>query len=421
MKMKLSGKNLLVLDVGTTGVKAFVFDKNLDVVARIYKPLKKYFPKKGPAGIPGGFDGVNWVEQKPQELLLVSKKALREAVRKSGVPKNSFLGLGVANQRETTILWDKKTGRPAYPAIVWEDTRTKKFCAGLQKKLKSRVRRKTGLSIDPYFSASKIWWILQNIPVARQLLRQGRLAFGTVDSWILWNFLNGSPHITDYTNASRTLLFNIKTFKWDKELLEIFQIPAGILPKVKPSQSFFGDLRKDILGFRVPVLAVCGDQQASMYAALQSLDKARDKQSLSGQADTQKGVTKATYGTGTFIMQILGLRFRIREPFFTTIVPGKKRPIYALEAKIDCCGKKVESVLDKPKKLKAALTILTKVVNSHLKKLPQKPKELIVDGGVSQAEYLISTQANISGISVQRQKIFDGTALGSAKLMDYRA
>ena len=211
----------LVLDVGTTGIKAFVFDEKFRQVTKVYQKLKKRFPRRG------------WVEQDPHELVEVSRQVLRQAIKESKAARADFLGLGITNQRETTILWDKKTGLPIYSAIVWEDTRTKNFCRWLQFFHGRTVLNKTGLPIDPYFSASKINWLLHHLPAAKILLDKKRLLFGTVDSWLLWNFCQGHPHLTDETNASRTLLFNLRTRRWDKELLKIFEVPAQILPPVQ--------------------------------------------------------------------------------------------------------------------------------------------------------------------------------------------
>jgi glycerol kinase len=379
----------LVLDLGTTGVKAFIFDNNFNILVKAYQPLKKYFPRKG------------WVEQKPQEFLEVSLRVLQEVVKKSGLSRDFFIGFGLTNQRETTILWNKKTGKPIYPAIVWEDVRTKKFCTKLQKKYNQIIKDKTGLTLNPYFSASKIYWILQNVPEAKEVLRKNNLIFGTVDSWILWNFLENNPHLTDYTNASRTLLFNIKTSSWDKELLEIFQIPPEILPRVKPSQFFFGNLKKEILGFSLPVLAVCGDQQASLYAA-----------------GVKRGITKVTYGTGTFVMQVIGSRFITHNNFFTTLVPGRKHPLYALEMKINDTGKQVEKVLQKKMPLGSILRAIAEKVDKILKNLPRKPKVLIVDGGITRDYKIVSIQRSVSEIKVKPQRTYDGTALGVAKLIN---
>ena len=387
-------KHILVLDVGTTGVKAFVFDASLRPVVRVYRKLNKYFPKQG------------WVEQSPQELLRVSRNVLREAVKRSGLPPKSFFGLGLTNQRETTILWDKKTGTPIYPAIVWEDERTKTAWAKL-KKFEKRVRSRTGLPINPYFSASKIQWVLKNVAGARELLAGDELAFGTVDSWILWNFLEGAPHLTDFTNASRTLLFNIRKLGWDDELLDIFQIPRKILPKAKPSQAPFGQLKKEVLGFPLAVLAVAGDQQASMYAACPERSRG---------AGSKKGITKVTYGTGTFIMQVLGSEFQLYPEFFTTLLATNEKRIYAIEAKIEHSGNEVEKNLGKPTLDKVILKLARKV-DVYLKKMPVKPRKLIVDGGITKAEKLTSIQAETSHLAVQKQAIFDGTALGAAKLV----
>ncbi len=388
------GRYYLVLDIGTSGIKALVFDDQLNVVVRAHQPLKRYFPKKG------------WVEQEPEELLSASKKALQEAVQKSQLPKTAFAGMGITNQRETTILWDKKTGKPVYRAIVWEDIRTAKSCQKLQKKFGRLAAQKAGLYYDPYFSASKIWWILKNIPEAKEVLERKDLLFGTVDTWVLWNFCKGQPHVTDYTNASRTLLMDIKRIYWDSELLEVFKIPRGILPSLNSSQSFFGLLEKDILGFYLPVLAVCGDQQASLYAV-----------------GTKDGTTKVTYGTGAFMMQVLGSEFQFKKPFFTTLTPGPEpeKPVYAFEGKINACGAQVAALLDKnePEKLLALLKKFAQSVDAYVKKLPLKPETLVIDGGVARNEHMASIQAEVSGVKVEKQKIFDGTALGVAKLLNH--
>lgn len=379
--------NTIVLDIGTSSIKAFIFDSSFNILAQTHKPLKRFSPKRG------------WVEQDPRELLSVSKSALREITKQSHLKQNSFSGLGITNQRETTICWDKKIGNPVYPAIVWEDTRTSRVCAKLKRKYEKKIRAKTGLTTDPYFSATKIHWILKNINRAKRLVDSDQLAFGTVDSWILWNLLEGHPHITDYTNASRTLLFNIVNLKWDNELLKIFEIPASVLPKAVPSRASFGNLKKDILGFSLPVNAVCGDQQASLFAA-----------------GTAKGITKVTYGTGTFVMQVQGSSFGLNKNFFTTLVAGKKQPLYALEAKVARSGKAIEKALNQPKKLEFLFRQLSKKVDRFLDKLPNKPKEIIVDGGATQAKLLLQLQAATSRLTVKKQKIFDGTALGVAML-----
>lgn len=374
-------------------MKAFVFGPGLKVAGRAWRPLEKHSPRKG------------WIEQRPDSLLAASRLALRAAVKASRVRPQKFIGLGIANQRETTILWDRKTSKPAYNAIVWEDARTRKAAAEARKKFGAKIRKKTGLVADAYFSATKIGWVLGNVPAARSLLAQKRLRFGTVDSWIVWNFSREHNHLTDETNASRTLLFNARARKWDGELLRIFKIPKEILPRVIHSRSLFGRLRKDIIGFPLPILAVCGDQQASLYAALGKSRKSKIT-----------GITKITYGTGTFIMQIIGTTFRIHPHFFTTLVPDGRKPLYALEAKIDCGGKKVERVLKKPKELKKLFHAMAKKIDRLIRRLPQKPGEIIIDGGVTRDEGLSAMQAKVSAIPIRKQTIFDGTALGVAML-----
>lgn len=380
--------HLLVLDIGTTGVKGFVFTSDLEMLSRAYEPLQKYFPKRGR------------VEQDPLEMLSVSQRVLRKAIKESNVAPNTITGLGIANQRETTILWDSKTGEPVYPAMVWEDTRTMSHCKKLQEKFGVTVIQKTGLRIDPYFSGSKVQWILKHNKKAQTLLEKNTLLFGTVDSWILWNWLSGSPHVTDYTNASRTLLFNIKTLTWDPVLLNMFHVPHSILPAVQASQSLFGELKKEVLGFVVPIVAVCGDQQASMYAA-----------------GVETGSTKITYGTGTFIMQSIGESFAIHAPFFTTLIPGHGEPFYAVEAKINASGQEITAALGNDAKLKICLTRLAKHVDRVIKKLPIIPQSLTIDGGITRDGIIAQVQERISCISVRGRQIFDGTALGVAMLI----
>lgn len=375
----------LVLDVGTTGVKAFAFNSNLKLQAKVYKKIVKKRPKKG------------WVEQSPEELVSSSCSVLQQAV---GAGRGQPIALGITNQRETVIAWDKKTGQPLYPAIVWEDERTKYYCEKLKKQAGKIVRIKTGLFLSSYFSAPKIAWILENVENVQKALKEERLLFGTVDSWILWNLSKRKVHYTDTTNASRTLLFNLHTLAWDNELLDLFDLPANILPKVKYSSEFSVALDKKVIGMSVPVKVMCGDQQASLYAA-----------------GNKKGTTKITYGTGTFIMQVIGKKPKLYNPFFTTISPGKKGIVYALEAKTKTGGKDIEPILKNPRLLRGKLTKIAKEADVYLKKLPIVPEEVVVDGGVVRDDILIGLQQKLSGIEVRKQKIIDGTALGVAKLL----
>jgi glycerol kinase len=389
----ISGKvdHILVLDVGTTGIKAFVFDANFKIITRAYRPITTSRPKK------------DWVEQAPVEILRVSKLVMKEAVRASRIKLNHFSAFGLTNQRETVVGWDRVTGKPVYPAIVWEDRRGLDWLKGLKgtKGLKSLIQEKTGLGLDPYFSATKIQWLLANVPLARKLLLSKRLLVGTIDSWLLWNLCNDEPHLTDETNASRTLLFNLKKRDWDDELLKLFGVPREILPDVFSSGANYGFLKTEIIGAGLPVLAVMGDQQSSTYAA-----------------GTKKGTTKITYGTGAFLVQSLGNSFKTYPDFFTTLLPtlGSK-PIFALEAKVENCAASVELVLKDSKKLKQTLLKIAHEVDKKIKKLPTKPKLIIADGGVSRDGIIIEQQSKVSGVRVVAQETFDGTALGVAKLV----
>ena len=380
-------KYFLVLDVGTSGIKALVFRHNLEVVGRAYKEIGKTVPHKG------------FVEQDPQELIEVSSSVLKQVVTENKISPKNITALGITNQRETTILWDKKTGTPVYPAIVWEDNRTEKECAKLQK-YEGVVRKRTGLTMLPYFSASKIAWILSHVTKTKKLLQTKRLLFGTVDTWIMWNLSKEKKHVTDYTNASRTLLFNIKTFAWEKQLLDVFSVPCSILPKPLPSFAHFGTLQKNILGKEIPIMAVIGDQQSSMYAT-----------------GIQKGKTKVTYGTGTFILQAIGKKFLLKDGFFTTIIPLKNGFGYALEAKIDATGQTVAKHLKNAAKLKKTVDGITQTVATVIRKLPIVPKEITVDGGITREKYLITKQEKLLDIPVVTHELFDGTALGVAKLL----
>lgn len=382
----------LVLDVGTTGVKAFVFDQHLAIKGKAYRRLKKQVPHRG------------WVEQSPDALLKACIAVLQEVVTQTNTRVSDCVGLGITNQRETTILWDNKTGKPVYPAIVWEDQRTKKWCRARRPSIGQMIRRKTGLELDSYFSASKIRWILDHVPSAKHLLAKDRLAFGTVDTWLLWNLCQNHPHLTDETNAARTLLFSLKTRQWDNDLLNAFTVPASLLPNVLPSKSLYGKLDPAILGQALPVGAICGDQQASMYAAM----------GLQGSA---KRTTKATYGTGIFVMQSLGKQLTINPSFFTTLLPSQEDPSYVLEAKIEGAAKAVDRSLKHPESLQRCLLGLAKKVDLLIRKLPHAPDRLIIDGGITRDGLIAEIQSRVSGIPVIAQPVFDGTALGVARLL----
>ncbi len=375
----------LVLDIGTSSVKAFVFDRSYNCLAMSERKLASHR------------HGVR-VEQNPRDYVLLSRSVMRSAFRKSHVDPSHLIA-GITNQRETVVMWDRKTGKPVYPAIVWQDRRTQKQCV-LMAKHAARIRGKTGLDLLPYFSASKLSWILKYVLQSRILAECHRLLCGTVDTWLMWNMLEGNPHVTDTTNACRTLLYDIHSLCWDDWLLQIFGVKRDMLPAIHPSQFAFGMLKKDILGTEIPVNVICGDQQASMAAA-----------------GLAKGTTKVTYGTGTFVMQSLGITFSERKGFFTTLIPHGRTPRYALEAKIDTGGFVVERVLRNPKKLHSVLTSLALSVDKYLKHLPVKPRKVIIDGGVTRDGLIDIIQAEVSHVPIHALSTFRGTALGVAKLL----
>lgn len=378
---------VVVLDAGTTGIKAFVFDGACRMLSKAERPLGKRRPTRG------------WVEQDPLEIVRSARAVLRKAVRQAKIDPTLLRGVGITNQRESTIVWEERTGRPVYPVIGWEDTRTRAYCATLRARVGKRVRALTGLTLDSYFSASKIRWILRHVT-------QRPLRFGTIDTWLVANLCEGRPHVTDETNASRTLLFDITKRTWSKELLALFGIPSEMLPHILPSRSRFGRLALDVLGVCVPVMAVCGDQQASTYAALRV-------------ESTEKGATtKVTYGTGVFVVQVIGKRFVIQPDFFTTLVPAfGKGSLYAIEAKIEKSGETVSTLLSSPVALTRYFRRLATHVNRLIQSLPVRPSQIVVDGGVARSGLVASIQQEVSRTPVCLQSPFDGTALGCALLV----
>jgi glycerol kinase len=384
-------KFVLVLDIGTTGVKALAFDRSLRVVTKAYQRLAKPSPKSG------------WVEQRPQEIVAACRAVLREAVAQGSLRLADCLGVGITNQRETTILWDRKTGRPVYPAIVWEDRRTRGWCVGIRRRYGEIISERTGLVVDSYFSASKIRWILDHVALARQLLANGRLAFGTVDTWLLWNLCEGHPHLTDDTNAARTLLYDIRARRWSREMLGIFGVPEDLLPEVRSSRSRFGVLDRSVLGVSLPVLAVCGDQQSSLYAALRRFAAPR-------------AATKVTMGTGTFVAQVLGSKFARHPGFFTTLAPGPRQSLYALESKIEGSAATVDHLLGDTPALIRYLAKLAAKVDVQLKRLPVKPKKVVIDGGIIRDGLMKGILAKQTGLKIEEQVPYDGTGLGTALL-----
>jgi len=310
---------ILAMDQGTTSSRALVFNADYDIVARAQEEFEQQFPDSG------------WVEQDPNQIWQTSLSTARQALTQAQLRPTQIAGIGIANQRETTIIWDRKTGKPVYNAIVWQDRRTADYCQQLKNQgCESLISSKTGLLLDPYFSASKIAWILNNVDGVRQRAENGDLAFGTVDSWLLWNLSEGKSHATDATNASRTMLYNIHRGDWDSELLELFNIPRPILPEVRDCATDFGST--SALGGTVPILGVAGDQQA---AAL-------------GQACFDSGMIKSTYGTGCFALLNTGEdAVTSKHRLLTTIAYQLEgRPTYALEGSIFIAGAAVQWLRD---------------------------------------------------------------------------
>ncbi|MCC7305882.1 MAG: glycerol kinase GlpK [Alphaproteobacteria bacterium] len=311
-------KALLAIDQGTTSSRAILFSPQGKILSLQQRELKLHYPRKG------------WVEQDPEDIWNDTLWACREIVKKA---KHFVAGIGITNQRETTIVWDRKTGRTVYNAIVWQDRRTADLCAKLKKAGKEKIiTAKTGLLLDPYFSATKISWILDNVKGARAKAERGDLAFGTVDCFLLWRLTGGRVHATDITNASRTMLFNIVKGAWDKDLLKLFDIPSSLLPEVKDNVAVFGKTKKELLGASYTIGGMAGDQQAALI----------------GQGCFKEGMVKSTYGTGCFALINAGLKFRASKNRLLTTVAYRinGRTTYAIEGSIFAAGAAVQWLRD---------------------------------------------------------------------------
>jgi glycerol kinase len=313
-------KFILALDQGTTSSRAIVFDHSGTPITIAQKEFTQLYPKPG------------WVEHDPEEIWSTQAGVALEAMTKAGVESVNIAAIGITNQRETTVVWNRQTGKPVYNAIVWQDRRTAEFCDKLNKDGLSRpIIEKTGLIVDAYFSATKIRWILENVPGTRKLAEQGFLAFGTIDSWLVWNLTRGKLHITDVSNASRTMLFNIHTLKWDLDLLEIFNIPLSMLPDVRPSSQVYGNTT-GMFSSEIPIAGIAGDQQAALF----------------GQMCIQPGMVKNTYGTGCFMMMNIGNKpIESNSKLLTTIAwQIGQETVYALEGSIFIGGAVVQWLRD---------------------------------------------------------------------------
>ncbi|HQR21386.1 MAG TPA: FGGY family carbohydrate kinase, partial [Burkholderiaceae bacterium] len=272
-------KYLLALDQGTTSSRAIVFDRSGRMVASAQKEFRQIYPQPG------------WVEHDAAEIWSTQLSCAQAALRQAGITAQSVAGLGITNQRETTVIWDRSTGAPIANAIVWQDRRTAGVCADLRERgLEQRVRSRTGLVLDPYFSATKIAWLLDHVPGARVRAERGELAFGTIDSWLIWNLTGGREHVTDVSNASRTLLVDLATLDWDDEMLAMFNVPRALLPRIAASSEVVGTTRPELMGAPIPIAGNAGDQQAATF----------------GQACFSAGMAKNTYGTGAFMLMNVG-------------------------------------------------------------------------------------------------------------------
>ena len=441
---------ILAIDQGTTSSRAIIFSSKGKKIFSSQLEFKQYFPKNG------------WVEHNPNEIWSTTVKVTKNVIAKAKKLNIKIKALGITNQRETTICWDKKTGIPVYNAIVWQDRRTESYCKKLKKKEKL-IRKKTGLFIDPYFSATKIKWIIENVPKAKKLLKNGQLLFGTIDCFLIWKLTDGKVHATDATNASRTMLFNIFKNKWDKEILKIFKINKNILPVVKNSADDFGFTSKKALGKKIPITGVVGDQQAAAI----------------GQTCFEKGSVKSTYGTGAFVLMNTGEKSLFsKNKLITTICYRlNNKTTYALEGSIFIAGAGVQWLRDKIKlinnayetekiaksrndskgvyvvpaftglaaphwstKARGIITGLTRdsdwkdIVRATVESVAYQTFDLFesmrkdgvnltsvkVDGGMASNNWFTQFLSEILKIKITRSKINETTALGAAYIAGYQ-
>jgi len=438
------GKLVLGLDLGTTGNRAIAFDASFRPVAQAYAEFTQHFPRPG------------WVEHDPFEIWDTVLTCIRRVSRE--VNAADIAAVAVTNQRETTVLWDRETGRPVHNAIVWQCRRTAERCAELRAKHADEVHRRTGLVIDAYFSATKIAWVLENVPEARALAGQGRLLFGTVDTWAIWNLTGERVHATDPSNASRTLLYNIVEGRWDERLVELFGANGVVLPEVRPSLSLFGTTQKEILGREVPIAADLGDQQAALF----------------GQGGFSPRSLKNTYGTGLFLLVNTGTRLALSDKLLTTVAWQKEgQPLqYALEGSAFVGGAAIQWLRDglnliesaaeseamagslpdnegvyfvpalvglgaphwdssargmflgltrstrREHLVRAALEAMAFQTRDVIEALPREVRgeirALKADGGATANNWLMQFQADILGIPVERSAVAETTALGAA-------
>ncbi|MDD5217358.1 MAG: glycerol kinase GlpK [Candidatus Omnitrophica bacterium] len=438
----MSRKVVVAIDLGTTGNRAIAFEKSGRVAAQSYYEFTQFFPRAG------------WVEHDPHEILTTACRALQDVLKRVGA--RNVVSMGITNQRETTILWDRRTGKPVYRAIVWQDRRTEKICRVL-KAHRSVLKRKTGLFLDPYFSATKIQWILENVGGLRARIKKGDILFGTPETWLLWNLTRGKSHLTEPSNASRTLLLNLKTAKYDPDLLKIFHVPRQILPEIRSSDSIFGYTDKRVTGTPIPIAGILGDQQAALFA----------------HAGWEKGIVKATYGTGIFVLGSTHQELCHSDKLVTTIAWQTGKDLYyALEGSVFMGGASVQWLRDNLRFIKkssesesiaksmadnegiyfvpafqglgapywdpnarALLIGLSRkantdnIVRAVLESLAYQVRDVMeemtrtlhgrfkilrVDGGACANNWLMQFQADLLRMPVDRPKVIETTALGAA-------
>ncbi len=440
-------KFILALDQGTTSSRAIIFDQSGGIVSVAQREFRQIFPRPG------------WVEHDAAEIWATQSGVAADAVAKAGLSATDIAAIGITNQRETTVVWDRKTGVPLCNAIVWQDRRTAAVCDRLKKSGKAAlIRRKTGLVIDAYFSGTKLAWILKNTPGAMARARAGELAFGTIDSWLVWNLTGGRVHVTDVSNASRTMLFNLKTCTWDDELLKLLGVPRAVLPEVRASSEVYGEC--SLLGAPIPIAGIAGDQQAALF----------------GQACTQSGMVKNTYGTGCFMLMNTGTKPVVSKKNLLTTIAWRigDRTEYALEGSIFIAGAVVQWLRDGLGLIKSSAEVealaaqvpdnggtylvpafaglgaphwdqyargliagLTRGTNAaHIARAALEGiayqvhdvlhamqsdsgirlKELRVDGGACANNLLMQFQADLLGVPVVRPRVAETTALGAAYL-----
>lgn len=320
---------ILALDQGTTSCRAVIFDTAGNIISTSQKEFTQFFPKPG------------WVEHDPMEIWSTQVAMAAETVTKKGLEAQNIAAIGITNQRETVVVWDKKTGKPVYNAIVWQDKRTAEYCDLLKSKGKSEwIREKTGLVLDSYFSGTKVKWILDNVEGARKRAEAGELIMGTIDTWLIWNMSRGELHVTDVSNACRTLLFNINSLEWDDELLELFTIPRGMLPAIKQSSEIYGHTAPGLFASRIPISGIAGDQQAALF----------------GQMCIREGMVKNTYGTGCFMLMNIGDKPIVSKNNLLTSVAWKinGKAEYVLEGSIFIAGAVVQWLRDGIKIIKTS-------------------------------------------------------------------